>query len=200
LGILAGEAPGSGNRRLRGLNIHSPHQDRHPWLNRREKELMRCGKATVAEGLRNDTRRLLHARSGEGRPGMRSNQSLKPYERVVLARAGRGPVVETVSVKRGGASYHVPTPIRPNRRDARAVRWLVDGAILRLKKDRLHGTPEALALEVLHVLTDREALKDLDAGRLGPGGLHIASHGIQKRLALHKVAKANRVFTHRRWR
>jgi len=107
------------------------------------------------------------------------------------------PTMETVTVKKGGASYQVPTPISYQRRISLAVRWLVESAKHRLKKDRAHGIAEALALEVLMVIADLRH-REMQKSRGGP--LTIQSYALPKRTAVHKAAKVNRVFSHRRWR
>jgi len=183
---------------LRTRNVKSLYLDMHPLLNRREKELMMGGKAMAAQKVVDATLAKLQLRSGDGRPVTLADSSLKPYQRRVKAREGMGPVVETTTVKRGGASYQVPTPIHQSRRDARAVRWLVDGSRRRLSKDRVHGMADAMALETRHVLGDRERLKERDA-ESSSAAASRTSYGVSKMLMLHKNAKANRVFAHRRW-
>ena len=121
--------------------------------------------------------------------------------RVVTAIEGLRPSVETISVKRGGAAYQVPVPIHGPRQVSRAIRWLLESARTRVRKDKVPGLGKALALEVLHVLADQQA-------RASTGGSTSSSEiakertslSMPKRRALHRLAKASRVHAHRRWR
>ncbi len=104
------------------------------------------------------------------------------------------PSVETVTVKRGGASYQVPVPMHEPRQVLMAIRWFLEAAQTRVDKDKVPGMAEAIALEALHVLSDRE----LEAS--SRSGVVLTSYAVPKRRALHRVAKASRVHAHRRWR
>ena len=105
------------------------------------------------------------------------------------------PWVETTTVKVGGASYQVPMPMDLRRSEYLAVKWLVDASLARLKKDRLHGTAEALALET------RSVLHDVRVRQVRRRSVEAAtSSAMQQKLSMHRTAKVNRVFSHRRWR
>lgn len=86
------------------------------------------------------------------------------------------PVVEVRSRRVGGATYQVPVEVRADRRQALAIRWIVDAA-----KKRSETT-----------MTDRIANELLDA---------FANKGsaVKKREDTHKMAEANRAFAHFRW-
>jgi hypothetical protein len=78
-----------------------------------------------------------------------------------------------------------------------AVRWLLEGAALRVKKDRVPGMDAGLMLEGLYVLRDALSL----SSAAGDTDLKDRkSYSMPKRLSMHKTAKQNRVFAHRRWR
>ena len=83
------------------------------------------------------------------------------------------PVVEVRSRRVGGATYQVPTEVRPERRDALAIRWIVENARSRSEK----SMRERLANELLDASQNR-------------GG------AIKKREAVHKMAEANKAFAH----
>ncbi|MDO8533083.1 MAG: 30S ribosomal protein S7 [Dehalococcoidia bacterium] len=86
------------------------------------------------------------------------------------------PLLEVKPRRVGGATYQVPVEIRPERRLALAIRWLLGGARART------GKPMA----------QRLAAEITDAAR-GQGS------AIKRREDLHKMAEANRAFVHYRW-
>ena len=86
------------------------------------------------------------------------------------------PVVEVKSRRVGGATYQVPVEVRPERRVALAMRWLVQYA-----RDRGEKTMrERLAAEFF----------DASAGR---------GNAVKKKDDTHKMADANKAFAHYRW-
>lgn len=89
------------------------------------------------------------------------------------------PQMEVRSRRVGGASYQVPMPVRGRRASSLAVRWLVLEANKRSNK-QYHSYAEKLAAEVL------DAVKE-------EGG------SIEKRNTSHRMAEANKAFSHFRW-
>ena len=87
-----------------------------------------------------------------------------------------GPVVEVKSRRVGGATYQVPIEVRPSRRQALAMRWLVDAARKRSEK----SMPQRLAGE----------LSDASGGK---------GSAVKKREDVHKMAEANKAFSHFRF-
>lgn len=86
------------------------------------------------------------------------------------------PLVEVRSRRVGGATYQVPVEVRPSRRQALAIRWLVSFARKRAEK------------------TMRERLAgELIEAAAGRGGT------VKKRDETHRMAEANKVFAHYRW-
>ena len=86
------------------------------------------------------------------------------------------PVLEVKSRRVGGANYQVPVEVRPDRRNALAIRWLIIYA--RARTD--HSFGEKLAAEML-------------AASRNEGG------AVKKREDTHKMAEANKAFAHYRW-
>jgi small subunit ribosomal protein S7 len=86
------------------------------------------------------------------------------------------PRVEVKSRRVGGATYQVPVEVRPNRRSALAMRWLVDAARKRGEK----SMDRRLAGELLDAFENRGS-------------------AVKKREDTHKMAEANRAFAHYRW-
>jgi small subunit ribosomal protein S7 len=86
------------------------------------------------------------------------------------------PSVEVRSRRVGGATYQVPTEVRTERQLALALRWLIDASRSRKEK----------------TMSDRVAAELMDAAN-GRGG------AVTKRENTHKMAEANKAFSHYRW-
>ncbi len=86
------------------------------------------------------------------------------------------PSIEVRSRRVGGATYQVPTEVRSERRLALALRWLIIAARARKEKE----------------MKDRIANELMDAAN-GRGG------AVTKRENTHKMAEANKAFSHFRW-
>jgi small subunit ribosomal protein S7 len=86
------------------------------------------------------------------------------------------PSVEVRSRRVGGATYQVPVEVRPERRQALAIRWLIAAARARSE----------------NTMKDRLAAELLDAAN-GRGT------AVKKREDTHRMAEANRAFSHYRW-
>ena len=86
------------------------------------------------------------------------------------------PVVEVKSRRVGGATYQVPVEVRPERRQALAIRWIIQAA-----RDRSgHSMQEKLSAELLDAFNRR-------------------GNAVKKREDTHKMADANKAFAHYRW-
>jgi small subunit ribosomal protein S7 len=86
------------------------------------------------------------------------------------------PLVEVRSRRVGGATYQVPTEVRPKRADSLAIRWLIAAANSRSER----------------TIENRLALEIVDA----KNGRGIA---VKRREDAHKMAEANKAFSHFRW-
>ena len=86
------------------------------------------------------------------------------------------PLVEVKSRRVGGATYQVPVEVRPSRRTALAMRWLVDYARSRGEK----SMPQRLAGELIDAVQ-------------GKGG------AVKKREDVRRMAEANKAFSHFRF-
>jgi small subunit ribosomal protein S7 len=86
------------------------------------------------------------------------------------------PLVEVKSRRVGGATYQVPVEVRPSRRIALAMRWLIDAARKRSEK----GMIARLAGELLDAHENRGS-------------------AVKKREDTHRMAEANKAFSHYRW-
>lgn len=90
-----------------------------------------------------------------------------------------GPKVEVKARRVGGASYQVPLEVRGDRKNALAIRWIVEAARARSNSE-FHSFSQKLAAEIL------EAAKNEGAA-------------IKKRDTVHRMAEANRAFSHFRF-
>jgi len=86
------------------------------------------------------------------------------------------PLVEVRPRRVGGATYQVPMEVRPDRRQAMAMRWLIGFARSRAG----HSMEEKLAGELMDAANNQGAT-------------------IKKREDTHKMAEANKAFAHYRW-
>jgi small subunit ribosomal protein S7 len=86
------------------------------------------------------------------------------------------PAVEVRSRRVGGATYQVPVEVRPERREALAIRWLINASRARNE----NTMEERLAGELIDAANSRGS-------------------AVKKREDTHKMADANRAFSHYRW-
>jgi len=86
------------------------------------------------------------------------------------------PSVEVRSRRVGGATYQVPVEVRPERREALAIRWLITAARARNE----NTMEERLAGELMDAVSGRGT-------------------AVKKREDTHKMADANKAFSHYRW-
>jgi small subunit ribosomal protein S7 len=86
------------------------------------------------------------------------------------------PAVEVRSRRVGGATYQVPVDVRTERRQALAIRWIINAARGRNDKTMV----ERLSAELLDAANNR-------------------GNAVKKREETHRMAEANRAFSHYRW-
>ena len=99
-----------------------------------------------------------------------------PLEVFLKALDNVKPMVEVKSRRVGGATYQVPIEIRDSRREALAMRWVINAA--RSKSGR--GMDERLAAELLDAYNN-------------------TGSAYKKKEDTHKMAEANKAFAHYRW-
>ena len=127
--------------------------------------VMYAGKKSVAEGIVYGALGIIEAKTKQS-PLTVFEQAL---ENVM-------PTIEVRSRRVGGATYQVPVEVRADRRQALAIRWLIDNARKRGETtmvDRLSG-------ELLDASSNRGA-------------------AVKKREDTHRMAEANKAFSHYRW-
>jgi small subunit ribosomal protein S7 len=127
--------------------------------------IMRDGKKSVAESMLYGAFDIIQQKTSES--------PIKIFEQAV---ENVRPMIEVKSRRVGGSTYQVPTEIRPSRRTALGIRWIIDYARGRSEK----GMSNKLAGELLDA-----------ANRRGSS--------VKKREDTHKMAEANKAFAHFRW-
>ena len=99
-----------------------------------------------------------------------------PLEVFLKAVDNVKPVVEVKSRRVGGATYQVPMEIRETRREALAMRWIIEAARSRSG----HGMADTLSSELLDAFNN-------------------TGSAYKKKEDTHKMAEANKAFAHYRW-
>jgi small subunit ribosomal protein S7 len=127
--------------------------------------LMSAGKKSTAERIFYGAMDLVESRTQQ--PGVNIFKQ---------ALTNLKPVVEVKSRRVGGATYQVPVEVRPERRTALAMRWLISYSRDRGEK----SMAEKLAAEVI-------------AASKGEG------NAVKKKEDTHRMAEANKAFAHYRW-
>ena len=127
--------------------------------------IMRDGKKSTAEST------LYKALAIMGEKG--KAEPLKMFEQAI---DNVRPLIEVKSRRVGGSTYQVPTEIRPSRRTALGIRWIITYARQRPEK----GMASKLASELLDAANNRGA-------------------SVKKKEDTHKMAEANKAFAHFRW-
>ena len=129
------------------------------------KSIMHDGKKSVAERVLYGAFDIIEDKTGE--------TPVKVFEQAV---ENVRPLIEVKSRRVGGSTYQVPTEIRPSRRTALAIRWIISYARGRSEK----GMSNKLAGEFLDAANGRGA-------------------SVKKKDDTHKMAEANKAFAHYRW-
>jgi small subunit ribosomal protein S7 len=127
--------------------------------------VMISGKKSVAESIVYGALTLVEERSNRD-----------PIEVFDEALENIAPMVEVKSRRVGGATYQVPVEVRPDRRQALAIRWIIDAA-----RNRHENT-----------MADRLCSELQDAAE-------NRGSAVKKREDTHRMADANKAFAHYRW-
>ncbi len=107
---------------------------------------------------------------------IQEKSSLDPVQVFHEALDNVKPSVEVRSRRVGGATYQVPVEVRPERRQALAIRWLIAAS----RKRNESTMVERLSGELMDASQNRGA-------------------SVKRREDIHKMAEANRAFSHYRW-
>jgi small subunit ribosomal protein S7 len=128
-------------------------------------KVMLCGKKSTAENITYAAFEMIAEKTGRD-----------PMDVFSQALSNAMPLVEVRPRRVGGATYQVPMEVRPDRRQAMAMRWLIGFA--RNRPGR--SMEEKLANELMDASNNAGAT-------------------IKKREDTHKMAEANKAFAHYRW-
>jgi len=128
-------------------------------------KMMYDGKKSVSEAIFYTALTRIEEKSGRN-----------PLDVFATAMKNVMPAVEVRSRRVGGATYQVPTEVRPERKVALAIRWMLDNTRKRSEK----------------TMADRLANELMDAARAAGGA-------IKKKEDTHRMAEANKAFAHYRW-
>lgn len=134
-------------------------------ISRFTNSLLKRGKKHLARGILYQALDLIQERTKK-----------TPLEVFRKAVDNASPVIEVRARRVGGATYQVPTEVRPERRTALAIRWLITNAQERSDK----SMAQKLAAEFI-------------AAAAGEGG------AIKKKEDVHRMAEANKAFAHFKW-
>ncbi|NGM24357.1 30S ribosomal protein S7 [Roseomonas stagni] len=129
--------------------------------------LMYDGKKSTAEGIVYAAMDTLKRRGGP------NSDPLRVFHE---AMDNVKPAVEVRSRRVGGATYQVPVEVRPERRQALAIRWIIDSA----RKRGEHTMEDRLSAELMDAANNRGS-------------------AVKKREDTHRMAEANKAFSHYRW-
>ena len=129
------------------------------------KSMMRDGKKSIAERMLYDAFNIIEKKTNES--------PVKIFEKAI---DNVRPLIEVKSRRVGGSTYQVPTEVRPSRRTALGIRWIIGFARKRPEK----SMDRKLAGELLDAANNRGA-------------------SAKKREDTHKMADANKAFAHYRW-
>jgi small subunit ribosomal protein S7 len=127
--------------------------------------LMKCGKKSLAENIFYGAMDIIKEKTGE--------DPLKVFNKAV---ENVKPMVEVKSRRVGGSTYQVPVDVRPERRIALALRWIIGYA----RERSGHTMAEKLAAELLDAFNNTGVT-------------------IKKKDDTHRMAEANKAFAHYRW-
>lgn len=127
--------------------------------------IMESGKKSVAESI------VYGALNTIGDKG-----HIEPLQVVIKALENVQPRVEVKSRRVGGATYQVPVEVRPARRVALAMRWLIDAS----RKRNERNMSSKLAGELMDAYENKGS-------------------ATKKKEDTHKMAEANKAFSHYRW-
>lgn len=131
-------------------------------------KVMRSGKKSVAQTQVYKSLKLIKEKTKQ-----------EPLSVLMKALDNIKPLMEVRSRRVGGAAYQIPMPVRAERKETLAIRWLIQAALARPSKE-FHTFAEKLTAELIDAFNNT-------------GG------AIKKKEDTHRMAEANKAFAHFRW-
>ena len=135
--------------------------------------IMRKGKKSLAQKIFYQALDLVAEKTKKDLPAGRQENSIEILEQAI---ENASPLLEVKSRRVGGANYQVPYEVRGKRKEALAMRWIIEAA--RKKKGR--PMAEKLAQELIDAFNN-------------------TGNAIKKKNEMYRVAEANRAFAHFAW-
>ena len=126
----------------------------------------------LVDGKKQVAERIVHT----ALEGCRDKTGTDPVVTLKRALDNVKPTLEVRSRRVGGATYQVPVEVRPERRQALAIRWLIESA----RKRGENTMEERLSGELMDAANNRGT-------------------AVKKREDTHRMAEANKAFSHYRW-
>lgn len=127
----------------------------------------------MERGKKNTARKIIYDALAEVKEKAKTQNPLEIFD---TALKNTGPLMEVRSRRVGGANYQIPREVRPERRAALSMKWIIEAA--RAKK----GSPMASRLA-----------EEIIAASKNEG------EAVKKRENTHKMAEANKAFAHFAW-
>jgi small subunit ribosomal protein S7 len=155
------------SRRQRAVKRETPQDPQYgsTTVSKFINSLMLDGKKSTAERIFYDAMQVIEEKTGQ--------PAINVFKQAVN---NVKPVIEVKSRRVGGATYQVPVEVRPERRNALALKWLITYA--RARGDK--SMSERLANELMAAARNEGA-------------------AIKKKDDTHRMAEANKAFAHYRW-
>ncbi len=151
---------------------NTPHRDVNADPKYNEKLVTKFINTVMKDGKKSTAQSAVYA-AFESIHNKTKDDPMKVFKK---AMGNLRPAVEVKSRRVGGSTYQVPIEVRPDRRNALALRWLVDHS-----KSRKGGSlAEKLANEIFDAAENR-------------------GEAVKKREDVHRMAEANKAFAHYRW-
>lgn len=129
--------------------------------------------SVMLDGKKETARKVVYGALDEIRTQVKDKDPLEVFEDAIR---NVGPSVEVRSRRVGGANYQVPREVRPERRQALAMRWIINAA-----RSRSGGPAYKFYAEELMQAANNEGV------------------AIKKKEDTHRMAEANRAFAHFAW-
>lgn len=149
-------------------------------MNRFLNFLTKKGKKSTAESILSKTLYLLTKKTNEGTIMGQVHETLSTFAILDQAVSNVKPFFEVKKVRVAGTTYQVPSLMKSKRQEGIAINWILQSASERKKKNPSQRFENCLAFEIF------EAFQKQGQARM-------------KRNELHKLAEANRAFSHFRW-
>jgi small subunit ribosomal protein S7 len=132
--------------------------------------------ATMKDGKRHAAEKQIYQALEQIKKDFPKESEIEVFQR---AMDNIKPKVEVRPRRIGGSVYQIPTPVRGNRQNSLAIRWLITATRARSNK-QYHSFAQKFVAEITDALTNSGA-------------------AVSKRIEVERMADANKAFAHLRW-